>query len=282
MRIALLHDRVRLDEKMLLEAAEARGVEMEQVDVRRLTLDVHEPPDLDVDAVLVRSLSLHRTLHATRGLEAHGIPVVNPSPVVEVCGDKAATSQRLAQAGVPTPRTRVAFTPDAALDALDDMGYPAVIKPVVGSWGRLLARVGSREQARTILEHKRVLGGPQHGVLYLQEYVEKPQRDLRAFVVDGHVVAAIRRENPHHWITNTAQGGTAANHPVTKALRAICMDASHAIGGGVLAMDLMETPDGSLTVHEVNHGMEFKNSVEPTGVDIPGHVVEHVMEVART
>jgi [lysine-biosynthesis-protein LysW]--L-2-aminoadipate ligase len=160
------------------------------------------------------------------------------------------------------------------------MGYPCVLKPVVGSWGRLIAKVENREQAQALLEHKSVLGGPQHSVFYVQEFVPKPQRDIRAFVVGEEVIAAIYRTNPHHFITNTAQGGSASNCPVTPELEELCLRAAKAVGGGLLAMDVMEGPSG-LTCHEVNHTMEFKNSVAPTGVDIPGRMLDFCIEVAK-
>jgi len=279
-RIGLLHSRIRTDEKMLLEAAQRRGVEVVLLDDRELVLDVHDKPEVAVDAVLERSISFYHGLYATRFLEAHGIPVVNRAEVIRVCGDKAETSLRLARAGVPTPRTLVAFDEASALRALDQLGYPAVLKPVVGSWGRLLAKVDNPEQAQAFLEHKSVLGGPLHSVFYLQEYVAKPQRDIRAFWVGDEVIAAIWRTNTQHWITNTAQGGTASNCEITKDLAEICARSAEAVGGGVLALDIMEGPHG-LVCHEVNHAMEFKNSVKPTGVDIPAHILDYTIREAR-
>lgn len=275
----MLHSRIRADEKMLLQAAQERGVDVELVDVRDLHLDVHDPPKLDVDGVLVRSLSLHRSLAAVRALERHGVPCVNDAATIRVCGDKVETSLRLAEEGVPTPRTRVAFTFEGAREALRALGGTAVVKPPVGSWGRLMARVEDEETLRAVVEHKRTLGGPQHGVLYVQELVDKPDRDVRAFVAGDEVLCAIERRNPDDWITNTARGATARALEVTPELADVCRRAADAVGGGVLALDLMERPDGAWTCHEVNHGMEFKNSVEPTGVDIPGRVVEHALEV---
>ncbi len=293
--IGLLATRVRLDEKMVLEAAAARGVAMDVIDDRRLTFPLTDAagrydehggvaPLLDranVGAVIERSISYWHSHYASRALEQYGIPVVNAHDVVRVCGDKAETSWRLARAGVPTPRTIVALDTESAIRACEEIGYPCVLKPVVGSWGRLVAKADDRATALALIEHKAVLGGPQHGVFYVQEFVRKPGRDIRAFVVGDDVVAAIYRTNDRHFITNTAQGGRASNCPVTPAIREISLKAAEAVGGGVLAMDLMETPDGGLTCHEVNHTMEFKNSVAPTGVDIPGRIVEYAVEVAK-
>ena len=282
-RVGMIWSRIRNDEKMLMDAAAQRGVELVPIDDRELVLDVHEAPRelLGLDAVLERGISYYTSYYVTRALEQYGIPCVNSHRVLRNCGDKAETSFLLAKAGVPTPRVRLAFEEDSSIRAVESIGYPAVLKPVVGSWGRLIAKAPDRETALALLEHKRVLGSVQHGITYAQEYVEKPGRDIRAFWVGDRVIAAIYRTNPTHFITNTAQGGKASNCPVTEGIQRICERAAAAVGGGVLAMDLMETPDGGLTCHEVNHTMEFKNSVAPTGVDIPGLVIEYVTEVAK-
>ena len=154
-----------------------------------------------------------------------------------------------------------------------------MLKPAVGSWGRLLARVNDREAAEAILEHKATLGTYHHSIFYVQEHVEKPGRDLRAFVVGDEVICAIARHS-EHWITNTAQGGSVTGHPVTDELREVSLAAARAVGGGLLAVDLLESEQG-LVVCEVNYTMEFKNSVEPTGVDIPARIVDYLLEVGE-
>ncbi|HLO41905.1 MAG TPA: lysine biosynthesis protein LysX, partial [Phycisphaerales bacterium] len=216
-----------------------------------------------------------------RVLESYGVTCINSSSIIEVCGDKLTTSLRLAQAGVPTPRTLVATDPESALIAIERIGYPAVLKPTVGSWGRLLARVHDRDAAEAIVEHKSTLGSVQHSVFYVQEYVNKPGRDIRVFMVGGEPIAAIVR-NSAHWITNTARGGKAGVMTITPQLRDICVAAAEAIGGrdAILAIDLLESPDRGLLVSEINHTMEFRNSIEPTGVDIPGRMIDHVVAVA--
>ncbi|MGQ0536737.1 MAG: lysine biosynthesis protein LysX [Methanobacteriota archaeon] len=283
-KLALLHTIVRPEEKMLIAALQQRGVEWQGVDLRlqAFGLDaIAEGPGLgEVDVALERSVSQSIAVYAARAYATYGVPVVNSAEVIEACGDKATTSWLLSAHRVPTPKTIVCFEEEAALRAAERLGYPVVLKPVVGSWGRLLAKVNDREALEAILEHKATLGGYQHQIFYVQEYVAKPGRDIRAFVVGGELIAAIYRNSPH-WISNTARGGKAENCPLTPALRDICARASEAVGGGVLAVDVMETPDGGLTVHEVNHTMEFRNSVHTTGVDIPGRIVEHCLEVAK-
>jgi [lysine-biosynthesis-protein LysW]--L-2-aminoadipate ligase len=202
-----------------------------------------------------RSISYNNGLYACRIFNSWNIPTVNSAAVAEACGDKLITSALLARANVPQPYSRVAFTPESALETIESMGYPVVLKPVIGSWGRLLAKVNDRESAEAILEHKATLGSVQHSVFYIQEYINKPGRDIRAVVVGDKVITAIYRKSAH-WITNTARGGEGELCPVTPELEEICLKASQAVGGGVLAVDVIEHVERGLLVNEVNHTMD--------------------------
>jgi len=278
-RIAVLMSRVRVEEKLLLAALEARGIAYELIDDRAVILDLHENGFRRYDVVLERCINHSRALYALRILNDWGVPTVNSYTAALICGNKLETTSALISAGVPTPRTRIAFTPQSALEAIEDMGYPVVLKPAIGSWGRLLAKVNDREAAEALLEHKQVLGSYHHSIFYIQEYISKPERDLRAFVIGDETVAAIYRYS-QHWITNTARGGHAVNCPVTPELNDICVRAARAVGGGVLGVDVLEDPERGLLVNEVNYTIEFRNSIDTTGVDIPGRVVDYVLEVA--
>jgi len=277
-RVGFLYSRIRVEEKLLLERLEKRpGVEVVQINDGETFFDIAKKP-AEVDVLFERSISYSRGLYVTRIFEAHGIPVVNTALVAERCGDKYVTSQILATNGLPTPRVLMAFDEESALQAVEAMGYPCVLKPVVGSWGRLLAKVDNRATAQAILEHKSTLG-VNHQVFYIQEYVDKPGRDIRAFVVGEECICAIYRSS-QEWITNTARGGVATNCPVTPEIADLCRRAAHAIGGGLLALDLFETGNG-YTINEINHTMEFRNSIATTGVDIPGKMIEYVISQAR-
>jgi [lysine-biosynthesis-protein LysW]--L-2-aminoadipate ligase len=277
--VGILLSRVRAEEKLLLEAFARRGIQVRVIDDRQLVLACEDRPPLGVDVVLERCIQHSRALYALALLAAHGVPTVNTFEVADICGNKLLTTLRLVRAGVPTPRTRLAFTPESALAAVEELGYPAVLKPLVGSWGRLLSKVNDRDAAESIVEHKDVLGTYVHSIYYVQEYVPKPGRDIRAFVVGDETVAAIYRTSDH-WVTNTARGGRATNCPVTAELNELCLRATRAVGGGVVAIDLLEGPEG-LLINEVNYTMEFRNSIEPTGVDIASRIVDYVLAVAR-
>jgi [lysine-biosynthesis-protein LysW]--L-2-aminoadipate ligase len=231
------------------------------------------------DVVLERCINHLRALYTLRVLNDWGVPTVNTYDVANICGDKLLTSTALERAGVPAPRTIIAFTPESALEACEEIGYPIVMKPAIGSWGRLLARVNDRDAAEALLEHKVTLGSFHHGAFYIQEFVRKPGRDIRSFVVGDETICAIYRDSPH-WITNTARGGVASNCPVDDELDRISLAAARAVGGGVLAIDLFES-DRGLLVNEVNYTMEFRNSIDTTGVDIPGKIIDYVLAVGQ-
>ena len=221
MRVGFLHSLIRLEEKMLLEEFGRRGAEVVLLDDRALTFTLGQRP-VAVDVIMERSINHSRALHALRLFESQGLVCVNSSAVATVCGDKLLTSVALQEHGVPQPEVRVAFTPESALAAIEDMGYPVVLKPAVGSWGRLLAKVNDRDAAEALLEHKTVLGSYHHSIFYIQRFVAKPGRDIRAFVIGDQCVAAIYRTSAH-WITNTARGGQATACPVTDELAGIAV-----------------------------------------------------------
>ena len=273
-RVGFLYTRLRVEEKYLLEEFEKHSdVEVVRINDGDTFFDIEQLP-AEVDVLFERSISYSRGLYISRIFEAHGIPVVNSSAVAERCGDKYITSQILAKSGIPTPRVYMAFDEESALQAVEALGYPCVLKPVVGSWGRLLAKVENREMAETLIEHKATLG-VNHQVFYIQEYINKPGRDIRAFVIGDETICAIYRSS-ENWITNTARGGVATNCPVTAEIAELCQRAARAVGGGLLALDLFETDNG-LTINEINHTMEFRNSIATTGVNIPAKMVEYVL-----
>jgi [lysine-biosynthesis-protein LysW]--L-2-aminoadipate ligase len=281
LHIGVIYSRVRVEEKWIFGAMEKFGIDYERLDDRAISFDLERPePWKSFDAVLSRSIGYTSGLYSLRVLNAFGVRTVNRASVAEICGDKLVTSAMLSRAGVPQPHTVTAFTPEAALDAIEAFGYPVVLKPVVGSWGRLLAKINDREAAEAVVEHKATLGSVQHSVFYIQEYIKKPGRDIRAIVIGERVLLAIYRKS-EHWITNTARSGEGEMCPLTPKIEALCLQAAAAVGGGVLAVDLVEHPDKGLLVNEVNHTMEFHTAQPISGVDIAGEIVNYVVQVAR-
>jgi [lysine-biosynthesis-protein LysW]--L-2-aminoadipate ligase len=284
-KLGMLCSRVRVEEKLILSALRQRVVDFDRIDPRRLVIDVASHGMGEYDAVLVRCLSHTRAYYLTHWLECQGVPVVSAHHVVATCGDKMLTSIALHQAGLAIPRTAIAFAPDAAVSAMEDMGYPVVVKPLAGSWGRLLARVNDRDAAEAILEHKTTLGGYQHGVAYIQDYVDKPGRDIRTLVVGNRVIYAVYRHS-EHWITNTARGGETQPCPISPEIADLSVAAARAVGvgggqPGIVAVDLLETADGQLLVNEVNHTPEFHGAMQATETNVADEIVDYVLDVAR-
>lgn len=278
MKIGVLCSIIRVEEKMIFDAIHRYGYEFERIDDREVIYDYHQPLN-SYDVVLERCINHSRALNSLNILNDWGIKTVNTFQVALTCGDKLFTTAALVKAGVPVPQTKIAFTPESALKAIEEMGYPVVLKPGVGSWGRLIGKINDRDAAETVLEHKHILGSYHHSTYYIQKYIEKRNRDIRTFVVGDETICAIYRQS-EHWITNTARGGKATNCPVTDELNKISLAAAKAVGSGVVAMDIFETEDG-YQVNEVNYTMEFRNSVPVTGVDIPGKIVEYVIKVGK-
>ena len=278
-KLGILFSRLRLEEKLLIEEARKREqVDLQLVDSRELVLSHGRIPEVDV--LLDREISQSRALHVLQLLQNSGVECVNRYNVVRICGDKVFTSKRLWMAGIPTPRVKVAFTTESALKAIEEMGYPVVLKPVDGSWGRLIAKIENRNAAESVLEHKSYLSSYYHSIFYIQEYIEKPGRDIRAYVVGDETICATYRISDR-WLTNAARGGKTENCPVTPELQDICSRAVDAVGGGAVAVDLMETDNG-LTVHEINCAMEFKESLQAVDVNIPAFLIDYCINHAGT
>ncbi|MBW5420174.1 RimK family alpha-L-glutamate ligase [Streptomyces sp. BG9H] len=280
-RIAVLASRVGADEKRLFDAFDRRGVPFDHVDTRRQWFQAGRR-ELPWGLALNREIGQVRAAYAARCLAAAGVDVVNSADATEVCGDKWRSTLALEAAGVPTPRTALGLTPQAALDALDTIGYPALIKPLVGSWGRLIVQLPDRAAAEGVLEYAAALPGPQSHLGYVQELIEKPDRDIRVIVVGGRVLGAVYRTG-ESLRTNVALGGQALPCEVTPEITKLSLDAAAAVGADIAGVDLIEDRDGRLLVLEVNHRVEFSGfqAALADQVDVADHIVDHLLERAQ-
>jgi [lysine-biosynthesis-protein LysW]--L-2-aminoadipate ligase len=279
MQLGILCSRIRIEEKLLFAALDRCGHSWTRIDDSSQCRDLTEGTS-SYDAILGRCLSHWNAEYLLTLFAAAGVRTVNSPGVVHICGDKLLTTSTLAAKGIPVPRTQIAFSPSAALQAAESLGYPVVLKPMIGSWGRLLAKLNDRDAVEAVIEHRQHMRSPQHSIYYMQEYIEKPGRDLRILVAGDRVIAGIARVSGH-WITNTARGGEPVAIVVDSDMERLAFRASAAVGGGVLAIDLLERPCGEIVVNEINHTMEFHGAADATGLDIAGAIVDYFVEVAR-
>jgi len=279
-KLAMLVSHLRTEEKAILAAAARRDVAVERVFDREIWFDLGKQRFPEVDLVLDRSLVHSRAEYTLRLLQSWGIPTINSFETTTLCDNKFHTNMAFIEHDVPTLRTLIAYTPESALEAIEELGYPVVLKPNTGSWGRLLAKVNGRAAAEAILEHKASLGSYHHSIFYIQEYIKKPGRDIRAFIVGDRVVAASYR-NAEHWITNTARGSTSTHCPVTPEIEDLALRAARSVRGEIMGVDLIETDEG-LKVIEINVGAEFHGLRETTDTDIAGEIVDHLVKKMTT
>ncbi len=284
MKIAIAYDMLRFEEKALINEAQKLSIPIEtlHVDSVWFTLDAaHLSPREEYGTLLQRCVSHARGLHVSAIFGEFGIPTINSYEVAAICDDKILTTLRLAKHRIPTPKTRVAFDQEQALKALEELGYPAVIKPIVGSWGRLVAKVRDREEASAIIESRISGSNPNDHIFYLQEYVKRPERDIRAIVVGDEIVTTVYRyQPPNDWRTNVARGGISEEARLTNTETELILKAADAIGGGILGIDAMESPTG-LVIHEVNSTVEFRGASTVSKNNIAKKMIEYALRVAK-
>ena len=277
--ITALYDTIRLEEKLLIESAKKNNINLEMIDCKKMSVDLNEKSCI-TNPVLQRCVSYYRNIHSTAAIEGQGVRVVNCLNTGIFAGNKLFTHMLMQKSGIPTPNATVAFSKDAAMDALDRNGFPKIIKPTVGSWGRMVSKINDMDSAEGIIEGREAMY-PIHQVHFLEEFVERPPRDIRAIVIGDTVPAAIyRNSGDGNWKTNTHLGGSAETCKITNELEEICLKAKNAVQGEIVGVDLMESNEKGLVVHEINNTTEFRNVVRVTGVDIPKLMLDYVKEIA--
>ena len=274
--ITVLYDTIRWEEKALLEAGKKKNINIQMIDCKKLFLDLDKEKD-GYGTVLQRCVSYYRNVHSTAALEGMGVDVINCLKTGIFAGNKLYTHMLLKKEGVPTPHATVAFSRDAALESLEKVGYPKIIKPTVGSWGRMISKINDKDSAEGIIESREKMY-PIYQIHYLEEFVKRPPRDIRAIMVGDEIVAAIYRYSGNgNWKTNMALGGRAEKCEITNEMEEICIKAKNAVHGQIVGVDLMESEDRGLLVHEVNNTTEFKNTVRVCEVDIPSLMLEYTI-----
>ena len=283
MKLTITFDRLRLEEKELQKEAEKAGCKSELIDARKLSFNVTGKKINNGfgDVVLQRCISYYRSIFLARILENFGVHVINSTKVSEACGNKLVTSMLLAKAGVPTPKTYVALDSESVFETAEKVGYPVVIKPFTGSWGRMVDIAKEPQTLGTIVEYRESMQSPVEHMYYIQEFVKRPPRDIRLIVAGDEVIASVYRNAlKGEWRTNVARGGTTTTFKLNKEIEDITLKAAKAVGGGILGVDAMETKDG-YTIHEVNNTVEFKGAQASTEQRIARKIVDYVIREAK-
>ena len=274
----ILYDQLRWEEKSLIEAAKKKGINLEVINCRENSIELDKDKSIYCDDIILqRCVSYYNNLHSTAAFEGLGAKMINSLYTAIMCGNKLFTHMELSKSGISIPKAYCAFSNQSAMNILDKNGYPKVIKPVVGSWGRMIALLNDKEAAEAVIEDREHMY-PLYQVFYFEEFVKRPPRDIRCIVVGNNVVAAIYRySGDNEWKTNMALGGKAEACKVTNEMEDICLRAAKTMKGEILGVDLMESKDNGLLVHEVNNTTEFKNTVRVTEVDIPSLIIDHLV-----
>jgi len=283
--LGIIYDRLRWEEKELSKSADARGLDVNRVDAKTISLDSDwsstDTQDKFGNIVLQRCISYFRGLHTTAFLESKGLKVINSMDVALTCGNKLLTTLKLEKANVPTPRTLFSFTAEGAIESLQTIGYPAVLKPVTGSWGRMVVKLNDKETAQAMIEMRSKIEGPLNQIFYIQEMVDRPPRDIRTIVAGDKIVASIyRHASPGEWRTNVSIGGKGDICKVTSELEDVVLRAADTVGGGLLGVDAMESENGIL-IHEINNTVEFKGAASVCGVDIANEIISYILDQNR-
>jgi [lysine-biosynthesis-protein LysW]---L-2-aminoadipate ligase len=282
--VSIVCDKVRFEEKMLYEKAQSKGIRSKIVDAKTLTVGTDSKPKdfLLGDIILQRSVSYWRGLYLTACLEFLGFKVINRFEVGQTCGNKLITSIKLAENGIPSPKTQFAFSAESGLENIKKTGFPVVLKPIVGSWGRGIYPLRNLETASMIVEMREEDNSPLSRIYYIQEMVDRPPRDIRCIVIDDQAVTAIYRySSQSEWRTNVARGGNVELAPITNEIEDLALRAAKAVGGGILGVDMMEDKNRGLVVHEINNTVEFRGAASVSKADIPNAMINYAVKLAK-
>jgi [lysine-biosynthesis-protein LysW]--L-2-aminoadipate ligase len=272
-------DRLRTEEKLLQKNAQELGYETSMIDAKITSFDTDSNPENYEfgDVVLERCVSYYRGLHFTACLEFMDIPVINRFNVANTCGNKMITSMLLKKNNIPTPKTYFSFSAETALENFENIGYPLVIKPIIGSWGRSVMPIKDKDTAEAVIENRQVTDGPQDRIYYLQEMIDRPPRDIRVITIGDQAISAMYRKSSGGFKTNIALGADPELCEITKEIEDLCEKTSKAVGGGILGIDLMEDKERGLVVHEVNNTVEFKGLVKVSKKNIPKEMIDYAI-----
>ena len=282
-KICIVFDRLRAEEKMLQKEASELGHDAVMLDAKITQVNTDsKKEDFDLgDVVLERCVSYFRGLHFTASLEFMDIPVLNKFDVASICGNKMFMTLLLKKNNIPSPKTYFSFSSESAAENLEKVGFPLVIKPVIGSWGRGVMPLKDKDTMEAVFEIRDITDSPHDRIYYLQELIKRPPRDIRVITVGDEPIAAMYRKSSGGFKTNIALGADPELCEITKEMEDMASKASKAMGGGILGIDMMEDEENGLVVHEVNNTVEFKGLARVAQRNIPKEMVEYAINYVR-
>ncbi len=282
-KICIVFDRLRTEEKMLQKEASELGHDAVMLDAKITQVNTDsKKEDYDFgDVVLERCVSYFRGLHFTASLEFMNVPVLNKFNVANICGNKMFMTLLLKKNNIPTPKTYFSFSSESAAENIEKVGYPLVIKPLIGSWGRGVMQIKDRDTMDAIFEIRDITDSPHDRIYYLQELIKRPPRDIRVITVGDEPIAAMYRKSSGGFKTNIALGADPELCEITKEMEDMAVKASKAMGGGILGIDMMEDEQNGLVVHEVNNTVEFKGLARVAKRNIPKEMVKFALNFVR-
>ena len=287
MKIGIIFNRITWEIKQLINEMEKNQVNYELINNQKIYYNLTKEKDLDdnFNVILERSLSYLRGLYSCAILESKGYKVINNFECLNLSGNKLLTNLKLLEKNIPTPETCIAFKKESALDAIEEkIKYPAVLKPIIGSWGRLVAKLDNYNSVIANLEAREIMGNILQKIYYIQKYIPteennlKTPTDLRIFVVGDKCVAAMGRFHPKKdFRSNIAVGGTANPIEITNELKKLSLEASEAIKGEIVGVDIMND-QGKLKVIEVNGTPQFKGVATATNINIASEIINYLVD----
>lgn len=272
---------LRPDERLLLNSLRAAGLTVETA----LAPDIGNILNHSVPApglALLRNLSHREAASIAHRLGHLGVPTMNSSTAIDTCHDKGKQALLFQRHGIPHPRSLHAFSHDQVRELGLQLGWPIVVKPLSGSWGRGVVRLTDNEclDAWTGGCESTDVAGKLFPVL-VQEYVEKPDHDLRVVVIGTEPVVAIERRSAD-WRTNTHLGASVRRTEITPAIRELCDRVVGLLGPGFYGVDMLEdVRTNELKLLEVNANPEFAKSSATHGVDIAAHLATYLADRVR-
>ncbi len=258
------------------KAAESAGVNLVMLNDEQMQHPLESKKLADgFDTLLARSSSFTRSLYLSYLHELHGGLSINSHQAQSICGDKVLCSAVLEKAHIPTPKVVVAFSAPSALAATKTIGYPCVIKPPVGSWGRMVCKINDTAAAEAVISLKSHLGHYTDKIYYVQQHIDKPGRDIRVFLVGDEIAYSVYRHasEPSAFLTNLNAGAKPEHFALPANMTEVVHKVGDCLGSGIYGIDLIEDASGGFYVLEVNHAPEFSKASGPKINEVASKIV---------